>query len=1078
MHINQAIQMNRVNRAVEETQTGAAAFFQEVRDCAAAGVSQSSEQYTHTQGVSASGSIDMSKATYMRPGQEEKESKTVADMLQEDSGMSAEARRNQMAVLANTLSAQDLQKAQEEGYSLSDMDSRQVVTVTDKIKAALAKAGVDISGYGDSLSREQLEEITGSAALAAQISNQLAARDLPVTTENVEDVREAYSQASSLKALDDGAMRYMLRNGLAPSIENIYLAEHSGLEQSELSPEAYASGKSDISEEAFHQLRGQVEKIITSAGLSVEEGTISDSRWILEQGLSLNVENLSYMQQLQDLSGQLATGMDEEALIGAMAQAISEGGRPGDGMLIPGYSMLARAEAAKAVIDGATEEDLAYVVDQGQELTVLNLKQAQQNRDRKPVAEAGEQTASFHVSATENSSGTKLALLTARRQLEEARLAMTTEANYALLKKGIQIDTKPLEALVEDLKNQEEAFAREMLSDGKVQAADEKAALFTATTNYISDLKGYPANILGSPDGGETIASLHEAGEALQNQYAKAKKSYETLMTAPRADMGDSIRKAFRNVEDILRDMDLEVTEENRRAVRILAYNETALTEENIQRIKAKDEEVQRLFKNMTPQTVLEMIRRDVNPLDMEISQVNRLAEQLQGETANQEMEQYSKYLYKLEQKKEITEEERTSYIGIYRLFAQIQRTDGAVIGALVNQGADLTLRNLLTAVRSGKKENLEYSVDDDFGGVQGRAKGPRIDDQIMAAYQTNLAKDIGEMITPSAFSKVREENWEDMTVEQFKRALEQSMAEENSDAAVEDARLEEAYQQDCLSRYGEVLQASEDVYRFLEQGDFQNSAQNVLAASILLQNPSAMFDTLLGKNKSLSERIQQVEDIKNIVLERFGEAIKTPEELAAAQEELADIAEKAMRGMIVENQNISVRDLRELRLMNQQFFLCRQQAREENYVVPMETGEGVTGVSLKIIRGREKKGFVDIMFRGQLMGKVAASFEAKEEGISGMIATDREQTRQLLSDNLAAFADLMNENGSEPVDIRVAYIPELSLEHFSTQSDVRRKKAGKTDRMEQSPVQTTRLYHIAESFIKAVKTLDVGSFF
>ena len=46
----------------------------------------------------------------------------------------------------------------------------------------------------------------------------------------------------------------------------------------------------------------------------------------------------------------------------------------------------------------------------------------------------------------------------AKRQLEEIRLAMTAEANYALLKKGISIDTKPLEELVENLKEQENAI--------------------------------------------------------------------------------------------------------------------------------------------------------------------------------------------------------------------------------------------------------------------------------------------------------------------------------------------------------------------------------------------------------------------------------------------------------------------------------------------------------------------------------------------------------------------------------------------------------------------------------------------
>ena len=35
-----------------------------------------------------------------------------------------------------------------------------------------------------------------------------------------------------------------------------------------------------------------------------------------------------------------------------------------------------------------------------------------------------------------------------RQQLEEVRLAMSAEANYALLKKGISIDTEPLVKLV------------------------------------------------------------------------------------------------------------------------------------------------------------------------------------------------------------------------------------------------------------------------------------------------------------------------------------------------------------------------------------------------------------------------------------------------------------------------------------------------------------------------------------------------------------------------------------------------------------------------------------------------------
>jgi hypothetical protein len=146
--------------------------------------------------------------------------------------------------------------------------------------------------------------------------------------------------------------------------------------------------------------------------------------------------------------------------------------------------------------------------------------------------------------------------------------------------------------------------------------------------------------------------------------------------------------------------------------------------------------------------------------------------------------------------------------------------------------------------------------------------------------------------------------------------------------------------------------------------------------------------------------------------------------------------------------------------------------------MIPMQTGDGVTGVSLKIIRGEKKKGFVDILFRGDTMGKVAASFEAKENGISGMIATDNEETRQLLADHAGMLAERLQEEGNEPVDLRVAYVPDLSLEHYSSSQEKRNaallaKDDTEAQEPQKDPVQTTRLYHIAESFIGVMKEFE-----
>ena len=138
--------------------------------------------------VSEAGNIDM--ATYSNPAKQGQEEKTVAEKIAGQEISSGQARSNEIAVVANTTSTEDLKKMEEDGFSISDADSHTIITVTDKIKAALAKAGVDVSSMGGTLTKEQLEEITGSPVVTQQIMDSLAANDLPATEENVQDSAE------------------------------------------------------------------------------------------------------------------------------------------------------------------------------------------------------------------------------------------------------------------------------------------------------------------------------------------------------------------------------------------------------------------------------------------------------------------------------------------------------------------------------------------------------------------------------------------------------------------------------------------------------------------------------------------------------------------------------------------------------------------------------------------------------------------------------------------------------------------------------------------------------------------------
>ena len=996
-------------------------------------------------------SVFMKDSTYLNPALEEK--KDFAEKLESGTVMDATDRKNQMAVLSHTTSEEDYAKMQEEGFSLDEMTGNTIVTVTDKIKMQIAKGGGDISCFADDLSKAQLEELTGSTALAQQLEQKLKEADLPVSEENIMACQSAYEQATSLPALSDGSIKYLLDNELEPTIENFYKAAHSG-------GSAY-SGEIQID---ISGLQKQIEAIIRKAGLQVNDASISDSKWLMGNEIALTPDNLRYLNDLKNYDGTLSG----EELADNLVKALAEGKTPQEAVLLPGYDLLSRAEDALSVIEDATETDIQYLIDRGYELTIKNLKMA--------VSQESETEQDYNVQAIENSvrDDREMRLLTARRQLEETRLVMTVEANYSLLKRGIAIDTKPLVELVEALKNEERQYYASLLDGHGVELSDDNIAVFAETQEKLSAIQSVPAYVLGMPEvDTDTIQGVYENGMALKVAMEKANQSYETLMTAPRIDMGDSYEKAFQNVDDILKDLGVDVTEANRRAVRILAYNQLEITEAAIAEMKAADEEVQRVFKNLTPRVVIEMLRNGDNPLEMDFSMINKIAENIKQELNSDDTERFSEFLWKLERNKEITEDERSSFIGVYRLLHQVEQTDGGAIGAVLHQGADLTLKNLLTAVRSANKQKkMDISVDDSFGErqqVHGYTNS--ITDQILAGYQNNCVKDAKEALTPGRLVVLEQQgtDWMEMTPEQLAETLEQLDAE--------DVGILEEYAHEQLEGFKHCAHTPESVYQLLEQYDIPNTVQNILAMEAMMTDRNQVFQKLFQQrdvpnDESDFSAKEELEAIKKQLIKDFGNAVSEPKEMAEAQEALGKLAENVMKAMIESDEVTSI-DIREAKLMRAQIAIQKKMAEQETYSVPVLVGDEVTNVTLKIVRGIEKRGIVDVVIESQLSGKIAATFQAKEKGVSGMVATDNAETKESMAERIDEFIASLQETEAGVVDVKMAHVPNLDLNQFSMVSRDVSESAEKVEAPADTDayqVQTSRLYGMAEMFIRFVR--------
>lgn len=971
---------------------------------------------------------------------------------QEAENMEVKHYKDQMATVTNTASADDCAKMDEDGFSLNNTEVKTVVTEMDKIKMELAKAGVDISIFGDDLSMDQLAEMLGSTGMAYQMEQAITAADLPATEENISDCEETLKQAADLTKCNEQTVKYMVENELPPTVENLYKAQHS----------TAAGTTAPMQQEPVmdENFKKQIEQVIKEAGLEVNETTLGYSQWMLENDIPLTAENLKFAADLYEMEFPL----DMAKIMEGMMTAISEGNRPGDAMVLDGYSMADRAQQAAEVVERATDADIWTVVERGQQVTVENLAAAHNSNvangggDAKETGSADTKAATTQIPEYAQED---IKYITARRQLEEIRLMMTTQANYALLKKGISIETQPLEELVEQLKSLENDYYKNLLHNNGIEPTPENAALLAETVGKTEELKGVPAYVLGTtaPEN-HTVNTLHENGTALKAEMQKAGEAYETLMTAPRADMGDSIQKAFQNVDDILKDLGMETTEANQRAVRILAYNQLEITADSINQMKAADQKVQVLFQNLSPSVVMEMIREGINPLDMDIDQLNAKAEEIKNQIDAGGEEKFSKYLWKMEQKQEITPEERDSYIGIYRLLNQIDKTDGAVIGALLNQGAELSMKNLLTAVRTNRNPGINVSVDDSFGEADTvNTQELSISQQIEAAYQTDCAKEAFGMMTPEGMEQAAAQGAiDEMTPEELLWQLKQTEA---------DQTLEEAYYREQLEEFSRARGAEEQVLKLLSGYDMPVTAYNVLAANQMLHNRNGMFKTLFEHKDE--ETDIDLEEVKQGILEDFAEAVKTPEDMAKAQKKLADVAENVMKTM-AEAKDVQSFDIRDLKILRQEIELGTKMAKEENYAIPVLVADEYTNIQLKIVRGTEKRGRLDVVFDSPKLGKVAARFQVQGEKVKGYIASDSTDTINELKDQQDMLQEQLSMEGTLYPNLDIIQSESLDINQFTldnrTYGDISKQPR------EEYEVQTRTLYGMAKVFIGAVKQL------
>lgn len=893
--------------------------------------------------------------------EENNKGKSLIELQQDAGNTNVALQQDYMTLLSHTMSQEDYAKACEDGFDPRELDQDTAVTIVDRIKAELVRSGQNIAGYTDDIDLDTLAAAVGSDTLAQSIEEQFRATDIPLTPENVDELKTAWELASSLQQPQEGEVGYLVDNGLEPEIWNLYVAENSGAKvQQNTVPQ---------------ELQDQMDKVITDAGLPVNDENRQKAQWLVGAGLPLTTDTLQQLAELDTIDYPVS----EDAFAQAAASALAKGKSPV-------HANLARQEN---IYEKATEMVQDWFSDAKWDVTEENLA--------------------------------------ARKQLEEIRLRMTAEVNVKLLQSDFSIDTAPMEQLIEALRRAEAEVADKYFPNDADAVA--KYETYTQTVQVTNELPGLPVSVLGPYSleqkvSQETVAEFHGEGKALQIAYTEANERYETLMTVPRRDLGDSIRKAFSNVDDILTDMSLEKTPENQRAIRILAYNRMELTPENIEKVKEADSQVTAVIEKLTPKNVLQMIRDGVNPLEKTFGELESyFAENPQS--YEEEAEDYSRFLYQLEQKKDITENERKAYIGIYRMVHQIEREDGAAVGAVVNTGAELQFSTLLAASRSRRTSHMDWKVSDDTGLTQEvRLSENNISEQISVGMAKEILTDVSE-----------------------------------------DAESRDAYYQECLQQMREAVETEPGAAQMLERGEVNTSTSNLLAAQALLEDPAELFSDLQRYRKKYNKE-------KEIPVAATGgepagtEASGLWEQLD--QQNFADDYRTMLQDALQETETISLEqaeshlDVKQLQLVHKQLRLAGNLQNRQEYFLPMYLGDQLAGVHLTLQQGTGETSAVDIRVDAG-DEQLEAHLQVNGEHIEGYLVGNTPEEVTKLEKTSDIFLEWIQTDTS--ADWKAEKLSVVSSR------DMTRMAAGETQNAEtiESRADAAQLYRLAKGFLQAV---------
>lgn len=601
--------------------------------------------------------------------------------------------------LLKTMSKETIQQMKQYGMSVRKLS----ITMLTKINKNFGdKESVSTKEVEDYIASQvsKYEKAYGDEENVKKGIQALSKEGLLVTDRNLSDMVSLLGRMSQAKDLNMEQAVSLVKTEKPLNLNNIYQASYNG-----------AGGQ-----QKEHGLPDEtVKEFLNKQGIKNTQLNKKIADTLLSQEVPLTKENVGIVKDLMNIEEYVAN--NENAILKQAINTLKQGGKI-DSMPLP-FATTGTSQNNSVQLSPLSNDEVTKIVEKlptimpqqiegamaaGKELNLSNLLTLTEGQPQEAI-----------IASSSNMDHQNI--VKAKRQLLEIQLKMTLEVAQRFNKQGISLDTTNLSDLVNALRNEEKQMYQNHLEAMEAPVTDENVAKMTKVFDTLSLVNQYRDESLGP-------VTARKEPESIQGLGVSAREAYETNQTKVDRQYGDGFAKVRGQIGELLEDQGIEASETNKRAAEILIRNEMDVTEEELQKVILLDQKVTTVSNKLHPMMVADMLRQGLDPLTMSMDEMKNYINGFQQEYGDKSGDRIGEIMVELDQKGDLTEEERKAVIGVYRVLHMVEKNKGQAVGLLMKEDQEVSLENLLDAANFLRKGGLSRStinvdVDENFGEVK-----------------------------------------------------------------------------------------------------------------------------------------------------------------------------------------------------------------------------------------------------------------------------------------------------------------------------------------------------------------------